>query len=425
MENEFLEKVYGYKSIKKELKLIREWYLNKDIENDKLPKGIIFFGEPGEGKTHLMREFSKSFGCPIYLINGDNDNIFDEVTKTYENARKDEMAIVIIDELDKLVKDDDKMARILQAQLDGFEKNDSVLTLASANYYYDIPEPLVREGRFDRHIKVSLKDEADIEEVIRGFAKDLKLDISDDDVSELVDVFAYRSPSIIRASLNDSYLRYGKTIKAENVIKSLDFIKYGYVENMNQQDISYNTAVHEAGHALFIYKYCPTQKFLRVSFNEDGGVTVYKNTKDKDTRLGRMDDINGALAGLIAEEIVFNKHDIGCSSDLDTVHSTAFRLMNRTCLNDVSEYCSLEAYYGNSPVSGKLRSHFESKSSRLVKKQYRFVKRILRKEKPNIIALANYMFKNQGIRRVDLISVLGGGKNNDWITTRTISRCFR
>lgn len=413
MENDFLEKVYGYRTIKEELKLIRDWYLDKDIENDKLPKGIIFYGNPGEGKTHLMREYSNSFGCPVYVIDGDSDNVFDEITNTYEKARKDQMAIVVIDELDKLIKDDNRMARILQAQLDGFEKNDSVLTLASANYFDDIPEPLVREGRFDRHMEISLSDEKDVEDVIRGFTKDLGLTISDDDICELIDVFAYRSPSIIRASLNDSYLRHGKSIKAEHVIKSLDFIKYGYVENMNKDDLLYNTAVHEAGHALYVYKYCKTQKFLRASFNKNGGVTVFKNEQGRDTSVGRIEDINSALAGLIAEEVVLGRHDVGCSSDLDKAHDTAFRLMNRTCLSDISEYCSLGAFYGDKPVSNKLRSRFEIKSSRLIKKQYHLVKRILKKEKTNIISLANFMFKNQGVRRVELISILEGGKNND------------
>lgn len=422
MKNEFLENVYGYRTIKEELRLIRDWYLNKDIENDKLPKGIIFYGSPGEGKTHLMREYSNSFGCPVYVIDGDSDNVFDEITKTYEKARKEQLAIVVIDELDKLIKNDNKMARILQAQLDGFEKNESILTLASANYFDDIPEPLVREGRFDRHMEIWLSDEKDVEDVIRGFAKDLNLTIAEDDVCELVDVFAYRTPSIIRASLNDAYLRHGKSVKAEHVIKSLDFIKYGYVENMNQDDISYNTAVHEAGHALYVYKYCETQKFLRVSFNKSGGVTVYKNNDAMDTRTGRMDDINSSLAGLIAEEVVFGHHDVGCSSDLDKAHDRAFRLMNRSCVNDVSEYCSLGALFGDKPVSNKLRSRFENKSNKLIKKQYRFVKKIIKKEKTNIIALADFMHKNKGIRRVELISILLGGKNNDWDAIWKISR---
>ena len=103
MKNEFLEKVYGYKDIKKELKVIQDWYFNADKLGEKkkmLPKGILFYSDPGEGKTHIVREYSKSFNYPIFVIEGNDDNVLDEVVKTYENASKEKNAIVIIDEID-------------------------------------------------------------------------------------------------------------------------------------------------------------------------------------------------------------------------------------------------------------------------------------------------------------------------------------
>ena len=66
-----------------------------------LPKGILFYGDPGEGKTHIVREYSKSFNYPIFVIEGNDDNVLDEVVKAYENASKEKNAIVVIDEIDK------------------------------------------------------------------------------------------------------------------------------------------------------------------------------------------------------------------------------------------------------------------------------------------------------------------------------------
>ncbi len=88
MEKEFLEKVYGYKDIKKELKIIQEWYFNAKSLGEKqkmLPKGILFYSGPGEGKTHIVREYSKSFNCPIFVIEGNSDNLLEEVSQVYEN----------------------------------------------------------------------------------------------------------------------------------------------------------------------------------------------------------------------------------------------------------------------------------------------------------------------------------------------------
>ena len=63
MESGFLNNVYGYNNIKEELYLIREWYFNRDESNKKLmlPRGILFYGDPGYGKTHIIREYSKCF----------------------------------------------------------------------------------------------------------------------------------------------------------------------------------------------------------------------------------------------------------------------------------------------------------------------------------------------------------------------------
>ena len=63
-------------------------------------KVFFFFGDPGEGKTLIVREYSKSFNYPIFIIEGNNDNVENEVIAKYDLARKENNAIIIIDELD-------------------------------------------------------------------------------------------------------------------------------------------------------------------------------------------------------------------------------------------------------------------------------------------------------------------------------------
>ena len=150
-----------------------------------LPKGILFYGEPGEGKTHMVREYSKSFGYPTFVIEGNDDNVLDEVVKTYEKASKEKNAIVVIDEIDRLIEKDDKLTRILMAQLDGF-KTSTVLTLATCNYYFSIPEALRRPGRFDRHLQLFISDDSDLLDVIRGFSTDAGIKLNENDETELL-----------------------------------------------------------------------------------------------------------------------------------------------------------------------------------------------------------------------------------------------
>lgn len=188
MTKNFLKNIYGYSQIKEELFLIQKWYFNSNNLGDKktlLPKGLLFFGDPGEGKTLIVREYSKSFNYPIFIIEGNDDNVENEVISKYELARKENNAIIIIDELDRLIDKDNKLIRVLQSQLDGFRSNDNVLTLATANDYCNLPNALLREGRFDRKFRVSPNDKNDFKEIIKGFSSNVGFNFNDDEILEL------------------------------------------------------------------------------------------------------------------------------------------------------------------------------------------------------------------------------------------------
>ena len=188
MTKDFLKNIYGYSQIKEELFLIQNWYFNSNNLGDKkilLPKGLLFFGDPGEGKTLIVREYSKSFNYPLFVIEGNNDNVENEVISTYDLARKENNAIVIIDELDRLIDKDNKLIRVLQSQLDGFKSNDNVLTLATANDYCNLPNALLREGRFDRKFRVSPNNKNDFKEIIKCFSCNIGFNFNDDEILEL------------------------------------------------------------------------------------------------------------------------------------------------------------------------------------------------------------------------------------------------
>lgn len=95
--------------------MIREWYLNPSNLGERrrlLPKGNLFYGDPGQGKTHIVREYSKTFSRPIFVIEGNGDNLSDEVAQALEAAEK-ETGIVVIDEIDRLIEKNEKLMRIL------------------------------------------------------------------------------------------------------------------------------------------------------------------------------------------------------------------------------------------------------------------------------------------------------------------------
>lgn len=407
-ENEFLEKVYGYKEIKKELKIIQDWYFNADSLGDRkklLPKGILFYGDPGEGKTHIVREYSKSFNYPIFVIEGNDDNVLDEVVKAYENASMEKNAIVVIDEIDKLIQKDEKLTRILMAQLDGYRKS-TVLTLATCNNYYDMPEALLREGRFDRHFRTSIYNKDDLTEIIRGFAKDAGLTINETDENELIEVFYHNNASFIRAVLNNASLRYKDKCTIADIVNTSDFLKTGFIQKNDDFIVSKNTAIHEAGHAIYIYLFCTKQKFLRIYFDNDGGKTVFRDLEECESKESRKETIRAGLAGLIAEDLLLKNHGIGCGEDLERTYNLAFRLINRTCIKGIKYYCTRDGYLDKKCNSEYLNKIFDNKTSAYIRQNYKIVKKQLKKYKKAILNVAEILMKNKEIKREEFIKVM-------------------
>ena len=402
MEDKFLENVFGYRAIKEELKTILDWYLDNNMDEQKrtlLPRGILFYGEPGEGKTHLAREYSKAFDYPVYVIEGNSDNVQDEIVTIYKNAKKEKNAIVIIDEMDRLIEKDTKLTRIIMSQLDGFDKKQNIITLATVNDYYSLPEALLRDGRFDRKFKVNTRDKKDIEDIIVGFSKMAGLNLGQYEIDELVDDLFFYSANEIRSIFNNVSLKYGDKATVNDVLNTADFLATGYVKKSDDYEVKRNVAIHEAGHALFIYKYSQYEKFMRIYFEDYGGRTVYKDVDIIESKESRIDTIRCALAGLVAEELVFGKLNIGSGRDLERAYDLSYRLVNRSCVFGLDNYCSNEAWSDKRFVSEYSKKIFEKKANKFLKKNYLFVKRCLKKEVKTLNRLADYLVKHKEIKR--------------------------
>ena len=92
-----------------------------------------------------------------------------------------------------------------------------------------MPEALLREGRFDRHFRISINDQDDLLEMIRGFAKDAMIELSETDENELVELFFHLNASFIRAVFNNSSLRYGNKCTITDIINTADFLRTGFI----------------------------------------------------------------------------------------------------------------------------------------------------------------------------------------------------
>ena len=408
----FLPKIFGLWDIKAELELIYNGYKDPESFMERkslLPRGLLFFGEPGFGKTLLIREYSKLFACPVYEIEGNSSEVEREILDVYEKAAKEPMAIVVIDELDKLVQDDRKLARVIQSQLDGFRERPNVLTLASANERETIPEPLLREGRFDRQFDVELRGKGETEEVLRNFLTMTGVVLDEDDIPELVDEFARKAPTHIRAAISGALLRKGKSCTAEDIMDSSYFVSHGLMPKKEDLCVERRTAIHEAGHAAFLHFFARSITYGRIYFTLSGGFTTLREEKVGLFTVESVDErIQCDLAGLVSEKLILGRCDFGSSHDLDDAHHNAYCLVNMEAVNGVESHCDISGFFHPmEKLSQEKARGFEIASQRYVKRQYRIVRRKMRRIKKDILRLSAFLMENKKASKQDIARILG------------------
>ena len=119
-----LSKVIGHENQKKELLLVIDWFKrSKELKAKgvSIPKGVILFGEPGNGKSLLIKEIIRCVDAPVFVFQGEQLNVVDGIIKTFKKAREAGHAIIVFDELDLLINKEKRVVRALQECLDGVE----------------------------------------------------------------------------------------------------------------------------------------------------------------------------------------------------------------------------------------------------------------------------------------------------------------
>ena len=257
------EKIAGYNNVKEELFRIRNWLLdylndkNKKNKNVKLPKGIVFYGSPGNGKTLFAREYAESFGVPIINLEGNDENISREIYSAFKKSKEFDFSIIIIDEIDQLIDRRESVERSLKVELDGVVSNKNVLVLATTNSLSELDNSLLRSGRFDRQIKIGSPNYDSRKELLSYYIN--KLHISGEfDYDYLSRILCGICCSDVAAILNDVLLRCGNKANTDDIEESYNrIIEKNINTNFEFNPVKANVEVayHEAAHTLMINKY--------------------------------------------------------------------------------------------------------------------------------------------------------------------------
>src|SRR5210317_165206 len=323
------------------------------VSGAKIPKGALLAGKPGTGKTLLARAIAGESSVPFIQCSGSSFvEMFvgvgaKRVRDIFEIARKNQPCIVFIDEIDAIGKkrsaggfpaNDEREQTINQllTEMDGFDNDSQIVVIAATNRVDILDDALLRPGRFDRKIQVSLPDVHGREKILKVHSKNKKLD---DEVD--LDALAKQTTGFSGADLanlmNECAIRGAREGTAitptivENVYQRIVVGAVGDVKfSMRKKEL---VAYHEAGHAIMgvlVPEFDTLRKVSIIPRGAAGGITFFQPTEENAdsalyTKEYLMSQIKVALGGRAAEEIIYglDKITTGASSDYARVYSIA------------------------------------------------------------------------------------------------------
>lgn len=333
----------------------------------KIPKGVLLIGLPGTGKTLLARAVAGEASVPFYSISGsDFVEMFvgvgaSRVRDLFEQARRNSKqgvkgAIIFIDEIDAVGRqrfagiggghdEREQTLNALLVEMDGFDSQEGIILMAATNRPDVLDPALLRPGRFDRQVIISLPDIKGREAILRVHSRKIKLG-KDVALASIARQTAGFTGADLANLTNEAALLAARDDKNEVGVKEMEASIERVIAGPERKTRMLNdkerkiTAYHESGHALvalFTEGADPVHKVSIIPRGQHAlGYTMQLPTEDRYTMSrteleGRMTVMMG---GRVAEELIFNDVTTGAQNDIETATALARRMVTEFGMSD-------------------------------------------------------------------------------------------
>lgn len=352
--------VAGIESQKKELTEVVDFLKNpkkyKKI-GAKIPKGILFSGEPGTGKTLLAKALAGEAGVSFFNMNGSEfEEMFvglgaSRIRKLFKKARKNAPSVIFIDEIDSIgLKRGEKYnyseqtLNQLLVEMDGFN-DDNVIVIAATNREECLDPALLRPGRFDRKIYIPKPDLHGRESILKIHTKNLTVNCDVDLKAIAAKTAGYSGAELANIS-NEAAIIAVRNEHTEVNQADFDEALRKQLIGVSQNDRIISPKVrelvsyHEAGHALVSSLIGDSSNVIEVSIvsrGKIGGYTMYEGNDDDINYISKeycINEISTLLAGRAAEKIALNDISTGAANDLEKATNIATLMVTKYGMSD-------------------------------------------------------------------------------------------
>jgi len=442
--------VAGVEEAKEELQEIVE-FLREPQKYQKLggriPKGILVIGPPGTGKTLLARAIAGEASVPFFSISGsDFVEMFvgvgaSRVRDLFAQGKKNAPCIIFIDEIDAVGRhrgaglggghdEREQTLNQLLVEMDGFESNEGVILIAATNRPDVLDPALLRPGRFDREVVVSLPDIKGREGIIKVHTRRVPLG---KDVN--ISILARGTPGMSGAQLanlvNEAALaaaRYGR-----KAVTMADFEEAKDKELMGKERKSMimsdqekrNTAYHEAGHALVAHVLPDADPLHKVTIIPRGralGITMQLPEEDRYNYTKEYMEASVAilLGGRAAEEVILGSFTTGASNDLERVTERARKMVCEWGMSEELGPLTFGKKEEQIFIGREIAQHqdysegtavqIDQAVKNLVLKCYARAKAIVEEQRESLILLAEALLEYETLDAQEIVAIIKGEK---------------
>jgi cell division protease FtsH len=411
----------------------------------RIPRGLLLVGPPGTGKTLLAKSIAGEAKVPFFSISGsDFVEMFvgvgaARVRDMFENAKKNAPCIIFIDEIDAVGRqrgaglgggNDEREQTLNQmlVEMDGFETNLGVIVVAATNRPDILDAALLRPGRFDRQVYVTLPDIRGREQILGVHMRKVPLG---QDVNP--SVIARGTPGMSGADLanlcNEAALmaarRNARVVEMQDFEKAKDKIFMGPERKsmVMPEEERRNTAYHESGHALIgklLPKCDPVHKVTIIPRGRALGVTMSLPAQDRYSydREYMLNQISMLFGGRIAEEVFMHQMTTGASNDFERATSIARDMVTRYGMTDalgpmVYAENEGEVFLGRSVtkttnMSEQTMEKVDGEVRRIIDEQYALARGLIEANSDKMHAMAKALLEWETIDSEQLDDIMAG-----------------